>query len=579
MKRFIENYNGEKFDLVVIGGGVTGAAVAYDAATRGLSVALVEKNDFGGATSAATSKMIHGGLRYLATLEFRLVRESLKERKTMENIAPNFVYPMPVMVTTNKLKIANTKWIIKIGMILYDILSFDKGWTWDTGKRISLHKTLPKERVLELEPLVKKEGLTGASVYSDCVSIFPERLTLAFIKSAVRNGALVANYAEVEDFSFDNERRVAGVMVRDRLTGRKTAIRGNLTVNCGGPWADIILGIASNKSSAEQLRRSEGIHIITRRLVHHHIVGCMTAKGRHLFVIPWRNHSLIGTTDKEYIGKPDDYHVTAKSIGELLDEVNESFGDGTLSFEDILHTYGGLRPLVEDQTEDVYESSRKYEIHDNKADGLDGLITVEGGKYTTSRNLAEHVMRVIAKKMNRKLYGCVTDKQFLAGCEIPNMAKFLEMIIDGNRDFSRKTMEYLGRNYGTEYERVLEIARSSKALAREVNDDGEIMAEVVYAVRHELARTLNDVLFRRTGIGTLGHPGETLLKDVARVAGKELRWGPSRIREEIEKARTAFAIPAPGSEGSPSGVKSPNKKRAGQGKVSKNRQRFHFGGD
>lgn len=566
MKRFIEDYKGEKFDLVIIGGGVTGAAVAYDAAARGLSVALVEKNDFGGATSAATSKMIHGGLRYLVTMEFRLVRESLKERKTMENIAPNFVYPMPVMVTTNKLKITNTKWIIKIGMIMYDILSYDKGRTWDKSKRIALHRTLSKEKVLELEPLVKKEGLTGASVYCDCVSIFPERLTLAFIKSAIKNGARVANYAEVEDFIFGEDRRVSGIMVRDKISGKRVSISGELVVNCGGPWADIILGLASKKTSGEQLRRSEGIHLITRKLVNDYIVGCITAKGRHLFVIPWRNHSLIGTTDKEYIGKPDDYRVTAESIKELLDEVNESFGDGKLSFKDILHSYGGLRPLVEDQTEDVYESSRKYEIYDNKADGLDGLITVEGGKYTTSRNLAEHVLTMVSKKFNRKLKPTVTDKQFLSGCEIPDMSKFLENIITENKDFSRRTMEYLGRNYGTEYEQVLKIARSNKTLARTVNEDGEILAEVVYAVRHEFARTLNDIIFRRTGIGTLGNPGDRILKEVAQIAGRELRWGASRIKEEIEKARKALVIPRIQNKIESRGKKKPVKKGVGKGR-------------
>jgi glycerol-3-phosphate dehydrogenase len=572
MERFIENYKGEKFDLIVIGGGVTGAAVAYDAASRGLTVALVEKNDFGGATSSATSKMIHGGLRYLATMEFRLVRESLKERKTMENIAPNFVYPMPVMVTTNKLKLTNTKWIIKIGMIIYDVLSFDKGWTWDKSKRISLHRTLSKEKVLALEPLVKKEGLTGASVYCDCISIFPERLTLAFIKSAVQKGAKVSNYAEVEDFMLNSDHRITGIMVRDRITGKRTTIQGDLTVNCGGPWADIILNIASKKVYGEQLRRSEGIHIITRKLVNDHIVGCMTAKGRHLFIIPWRNHSLIGTTDKEYIGKPDEYRVTAKSISELLDEVNESFGDGKLSFKDILHTYGGLRPLVEDQTEDVYESSRKYEIYDNKADGLDGLITVEGGKYTTSRNLAEHVLKVISKKLKRNLQKSVTAKQFLAGCEIPNMPEFLDIIIDENKDFSRKTMEYLGRNYGTEYKKVLDIARGNKAFARTVNDDGEIMAQVVYAARHELARTLNDIIFRRTGIGTLGHPGDSVLKEVAQTAGQELRWSPSRINEEIEKARKAFIIPMPEHAGLQRGKSSTMKKKSGDRNKAKKKK-------
>lgn len=548
MNRFIENYKGEFFDVIVIGGGITGAAVAYDAASRGLSVALVEKNDFGGATSAATSKMIHGGLRYLATMQFRLVRESLKERKTMENIAPNFVYPMPMMVTTNNLKLANSKWIIKIGMILYDFLSFDKGWTWDTSKRISHHRTMSREKVLQLEPNVKKDGLSGASVFFDCVSIFPERLTLAFIKSAVHHGAQVANYSEVEDFIIDNANRVSGIIVHDKLNGARISIHGGVIVNCGGPWADIILGLARKRANGEQLRRSEGIHIITRKLVNDHIIGCMTSRGRHLFIIPWRNHTLIGTTDKEYIGNPDEYRVTATSIKELLDEINESFGEGTLSFNDILYTYGGLRPLVEDQTEDVYESSRKYEIYDNKADGLDGLITVEGGKYTTSRSLAEHVLRLVAKKSNRKLGRTVTDRQFLYGSEIPDLKKFLKTIIAENSDFNGKTLGYLGKNYGTEYARVLQIARSNRFLMKIVNDDGEITAQVVYAVRYEMARTLNDILFRRTGIGTLGHPGEAVLKEVACIAGKELHWSRSRIRDEIEKARRVFVVPQPGEE-------------------------------
>ena len=549
MNRFTENYTGEKFDIVVIGGGITGAAVAYDAASRGLSVAMIEKGDFGSATSSATSKLIHGGLRYLATMEIRLVRESLKERKTMENIAPNFVYPMKMMVTTNKLKLTNMKWIIKIGMILYDLLSFDKGWTWDKSKRIPLHKTLSRVEVIKLEPNVKKEGLTGASVYYDCISIFPERLTLAFIKSAIQHGARVANYARVEGFIFSNDKRIAGVTVRDTITGKKLNVPAKLTVNCGGPWADIILGLAKKKVQGEQLRRSEGIHIITKKLVNDHIVGTVTSKGRHIFIVPWRGHSLIGTTDKEYIGSPDDYRVTGKSIHELLDEVNDAYGFKPLSFRDILHTYGGLRPLVEDQTEDVYESSRKYEIYDNKSDGLDGLITVEGGKYTTSRNLAEQVLKVISKKLKRKLKRTITDKTFLHGSEIPNMPEFLDGIVEENQDFKRETLVSLGRYYGQEYVRVIEIARKNRSLAKALNDDGEILVQVVYAVRYECAKTLNDILFRRTGIGTLGNPGEGVLRLVAQTAAKELRWSAARVKEELARARKAFIIPDPDDKG------------------------------
>jgi len=545
LKRFTEKFEGEKFDVIIIGGGISGAAVAYEAASRGLSVALIEKKDFGGATSSATSKLIHGGLRYLATMEFGLVRESLRERKIMENIAPNFVYPIRFMITTNSTKLTNAKWVIKMGMIIYDILSFDKCFTWDRSKRIPLHTTYSKEKVLKLEPNIKKEGLTGASVYYDCISIFPERLTLAFIKSAATHGARVANYAEVEGFIFSDEKRITGVIVRDKITNKRLKIFGEMTVNCGGPWADIILGLAKKEVPGEHLRRSEGIHIITRKLVNDHIVGSITPDGRHIFIVPWRGHSLIGTTDKEYIGRPDDYRVTDESIQELLDEVNATFGDGRLSFKDIQYVYGGLRPLVEDQTKDVYQSSRKYEIYDNAADGIEGLITTEGGKYTTSRNLAENVLTMIARKLNRKLGRTISDKFYLSGSEIADMEEFLRNIKKENTDFPSNTVEYLARNYGLEFAGVLAIARTNKALARPINDDGEILAQVVYAVRREMAETLNDILFRRTGIGTLGHPGEPVLRQVAEIAAKELRWSPGRIKEELTKARTALAVPRP----------------------------------
>jgi len=199
VKRFIESYDGQPFDLIVVGGGITGACVAYDAAGRGLKVALLEKKDFGWATSAATSKLIHGGLRYLANLEIGLVRESLRERRILENIAPNFVYPLPFLVPTYEGRKSN-KWLIETGMILYDILSFDKGKTWDKAKKIPGHQSLSREEALREEPNLREEGLTGAAVYYDCQSICPERLTLAFVKSAEKSGAQVANRAEVTGF-------------------------------------------------------------------------------------------------------------------------------------------------------------------------------------------------------------------------------------------------------------------------------------------------------------------------------------------------------------------------------------------
>lgn len=536
MKRFIEDCKDEAFDLIVIGGGITGAAVAYDAASRGLSVALVEKNDFGWATSAATSKVIHGGLRYLKTYEFGLVRESLSERRIMENIAPNFVYPMRFMFT-------NPTPAMKIGLTLYDLIAFDKGFVWDKSKKIPNHYHVPRERVIEEEPNAKREGLKDARVYYDCLSICPERLTLAFIKSAVHCGAKVSNYTKVEDFSIEQGGRVSGIVVRDLMNEKVHTIKGTVTVNCTGPWADIVLKLAKKAEAGEKIRRSEGIHLIVKKLINNHGVGTMTKKG-HFFLIPWRGHSLIGTTDKEYPGDPDSYHVTRQSIQELLDTVNKDFGnDDPIRYEDVLFAYGGLRPLIDAGAMDVHSTTRKYEIYDHAEEGLSGLITVEGGKYTTSRNLAQNVMKFVEKRLGTKLDRCRTHRLRLIGSEIDDIENFIESVRRANSDFSGTTVEYLGRNYGTEYNHVLNLARQDAPLAETMNADGEILAQVAYAVRNEMALTLGDILFRRTGIGTLGHPGEKVLAKVADVAAQELGWSPDRKKTNILEAEKAFKLP------------------------------------
>ncbi len=544
MHRFIENHNSEHFDVIVIGGGITGASVAYEAATRGLKVALVEKRDFSWATSAATSKLIHGGLRYLATGEFGLVRESLRERRVLGNIAPNFVYPHPMMITHSHTPINNNKWVVKIGMVMYDVLSYDKNYTWDASKRIPMHQSISREEVLRSEPNVRAKDLTGASIYYDCMSIFPERLTLAFIKSAIAYGAKVANYARVERFTLDVRNNVTGVEVKDLLSGSIHTISGRITINCGGPWADIVLGLARPDGKVYSLKRSEGIHFITgKRLISgKYAVGSQTPSGR-FFLIPWRGYTLVGLTDKPFTGNPDEYRVTRQSIQELIDEVNSSFGDGKLTYADIRHSYGGLRPLVEDQTKETYSSSRRYEIYDNADDGLDGLITVEGGKYTTSRNLAENCLKLIERKLGRKLPLSITKQRFLSGCSIVDLNAFFYAVQRDNKDFSGPTLEYLSRNYGTEHAMVLKMAREDKALAETLNADGEILAQVIYAIRHEMARTLSDILMRRTGIGTLGHPGEEILRKVAALAARELKWDAMRMEREFTAANDLLTLP------------------------------------
>ncbi|MBN1497407.1 MAG: glycerol-3-phosphate dehydrogenase/oxidase [Spirochaetes bacterium] len=542
MKRFIEQYGGENFDIAIIGGGITGAAVAYDAARRGFSVALLEKGDFGAATSSATSKLIHGGLRYLANGEVALVRESLRERRIMENIAPNLVHPLPSLIATYAGQgLMNSRQVMRAGMILYDILSFDKGRTRDAAKRLPNHRSMSRKEVLAAEGSVRPAQLNGGFVYYDCLSSFPERLTLAFIKSAAHHGARVANYARVDDFMVEGK-SVRGLVITDELTGAGLKVTASLVINCAGPWADILLAKALHRETARQITRSEGIHIITDKTVNSHMVGLRTTRGRHIFFVPWRGHTLIGTTDKEYTGTPDGYRVSRQSIVELIDEVNESFGSGTLGYGDVRHAYGGLRPLVETQTEGTYSSSRRYEIYDNAADGLEGLITVEGGKYTTSRNLAEKVMAEVRKKSGRKMMQCTTAAGFLKGCEIADMEAFASAL-RSEQVLAPQTMTYLGMAYGSDFRQVCGIAKDDAALGRPLNDDGEILAQVAYAARHEMARTLPDIMLRRTGLGTLGHPGNDIIKKAAETAASELKWDSAKTEAEIKKVSALLTLP------------------------------------
>ncbi len=542
MNRFIEHHDGRAYDIIVIGGGITGAAVAYEAAARGFSVALVEKGDFGAATSAATSKLIHGGLRYLANFELGLVRESLRERKTLENIAPNLVYPLPFLVPLYNTK-ARSKWVIEPGMILYDLLSYDKGFAWDRSKRLPLHRYLSAAKVREIEPVVKAAGLTGAVLYYDCANPSPERLTLAFIRSAVKHGAVAANYAKVEDFIREGG-RIAGVIVRDLLTGAARPIAGRVTINCGGPWADLLLDVARGKPGPQHVRRSEGVHIIVRSLSRGHAIGGLTPDGRPCNIIPWRGHSLIGTTDRAYAGDPDAWAVTREKIEAYIAEVNAAFGDpGLVRYSDVLYAYGGLRPLVEDETKDVFRTSRRYEIYDNEADGLPGLITVEGGKYTTSRRLAENVLNTVARKQGSRPRKGLTARTHLAGCEIRDLAAFLVEAQAAYPDFSPATVDTVARNYGTDYRAVLDLARADRRYAEPLTADGELAAQVVVAARGEMARTLTDILLRRTGIGTLGHPGAQVLEIVAAIAAEELGWSAARTEAELAAAERALAVP------------------------------------
>ncbi|MBN1635568.1 MAG: glycerol-3-phosphate dehydrogenase/oxidase, partial [Deltaproteobacteria bacterium] len=457
MHRDVESMSVKKYDLLIIGGGITGASVAWDAALRGLRVALVDKGDFGAATSAATSKLIHGGLRYLKTGEIGLVRESLQERRIMEIIAPHLVYPIPFIFPAYGWGMRGLPAVIS-AMVFYDTLSYDRRWINDDDKKIPGHIKYSEKEILELEPGLDPKDLKGGVIYNDCQMYNSERLTLEFNLSAAEYGADQANYAKVEDLIIEGD-SVTGARVRDLFSDKLYDINSRMTLNAAGPWADLMLGKLRGKVH-HGLVRSKGIHLITRPVHKEHSVVLQTRKGRHFFILDWRGHSLIGTTDIVYKGDPDEFKVTESDVVDFLAEINETFPSAKLERADVLFQYGGLRPIVEKETSieiEVYDASRKYEIYDHEQDeGISGFLTAIGGKYTTSRNMARQLVDLVYKKLDMPQVPCSTHTTPLFGGEVGRYVSFVDRAKKSNTaQLDEAVIENLCRNYGSRYQDVL----------------------------------------------------------------------------------------------------------------------------
>jgi len=550
MERNLAAVASKPYDLLIVGGGISGACIAWDAALRGLRVALVEKGDFGGATSAGTSKLVHGGLRYLRNLEFALVRNALRERRVWMTIAPHLVYPLPFLMPTYGHG-TKSMFAIKSGLTIYQALSFDRNWLLDGDKAIPPFETYNRDETLAIEPGLEKKGLTGSVLFHDCQMYAPERLTLEVVLSAMEMGAQAMNYVEATDFIRDGK-LVSGIKARDVFTGEEATIRAALTINAAGPWADILLNAlipeTNSKKNHAHLIRSKGIHLITRAIGGEQAVA-VPQSGKHFFVLPWRGHSILGTTDTLYQGHPDGLHVSEKDIADFLHQVNEGFPSANLTRDDVLYAYAGLRPLVDNQTDvdttSSYDASRKSEVYDHaKTEGIKGILSVIGGKYTTSRHLAEQVVDLALRKLGKEEAPCDTQATPLVGGEIGRFSSFTRRRQALFDDVNPKVIANLCRNYGSRMEQVAELARDRKNGFEPINDDGDIYAQVIFAMRREGALTLDDVLFRRTGIGTLGHPGEAMVEEIAKMMAKELGWHAKRRHAEVDKALERFSMVA-----------------------------------
>ncbi|TNE38631.1 MAG: glycerol-3-phosphate dehydrogenase/oxidase [Alphaproteobacteria bacterium] len=538
MKRDLQKMAGPSHDILIIGGGIQGATIARDAAQRGLKVALVEKRDFSSGTSFASSKMVHGGLRYLANFEFRLIREALKERRIWERIAPHQVDPLPFMVPNYGSR--GQKWLMWTGFFLYDLLSFDRKWLKDKDKQLPAHRRVSKEEALNLAPGLNPERLLGAILYFDCQMYAPERLCIECLEEAASLGADIANHAEAEEILRDGN-RVIGARVKDTLTGASHDIRAELTINASGPWADYVLASAEGGTPSRHLIRSKGIHLITRKITTDTAL-LITVEGSHILFLPWRDHTIIGTTDTVFAQHPDKVSTREEDIAGLLEKAQKAYPMANLTRADVEHFYAGLRPLVDtdgnpdnNTTQDTYGASRAAEIVDHEqTSGTKGLLSAIGGKWTTSRHIAKQAVDKAVRKLGRAgLTTCRSDELVTWGGATGNFAAYKKALFEKHPDWPQDILANMAKTYGSQTPRLMALAEAHPNLKERLDPDQPFIgAEVLYALNEEMALSLEDVVMRRTCVGTLGRPSETLLSAVIDLMREPLGWSENQIAQE-----------------------------------------------
>ena len=532
MRRDLSRLANDEFDLLLIGGGITGACIARDAALRGLKVALIEKQDFANATSAHNSKLIHGGLRYLRNFEVGLVRESLCERRNWQRIASHLVQPLPFLIPLYGGG-AKARVTLAAGLTLYDLLSFDRKWLDDSDQRLPGHRWLGRDEAIAREPVLDKQGFEGAFLYYDAQMFSPERLALECLLDADANGAAVANYSAATALLIRNG-KVKGASVRDVFSADAFDVRAKLTVIVAGPWADIFLAQVLGKPASHKLLRSKGIHVIVPSLTRKFALT-VTANGGHFFVLPWRGHSLLGTTDTAFTASPDAIGVTQKDIDGFLGFIDAHLPGANLNAGAVEHFYAGLRPLVDDGSGDTYDASRRAELVDHgKDDGVSCLFSAIGGKWTTSRDLAEKVVNVLVAKLGAKANPCTTATAKLPGARFQCFKSF---VADMQTQHPRlPSTGYLARLYGARLPALLTSA------AEPVGSTGDVTAQIPFAMKEEMALTLEDVVMRRTGIGQLGKPPAAAIAKTADMMAAELGWNAERQVQEIAQLDNNFKL-------------------------------------
>jgi glycerol-3-phosphate dehydrogenase len=545
--RAVEALRGEEFDLVVVGGGITGAGVALDAATRGYSVALVERGDYAIGTSSRSSKLVHGGLRYLQNFDLGLVREALLERALLVHLAPHLVRPLPLVVPA--FGGARPDRLVGIGLNMYDVMA-----TTRRGRRRGRrgradeheapsdwsperHRVIPGEEVVELLPALAEREPTSGYLFYDCQTD-DARLVLTVLEEAERFGAVCANRIEVSEL-IEEEGEAAGVRVEDRETGERFEVRADNVINATGVWADRIRPEELHDAAeVPVIRPSRGTHVTLDPADLEVRAGAIVpaSGGRTIFVLPWLGRTLVGTTDNDYDGDIDRVAPSLEDITYLLQAVNGYFRT-TLRPHDVAGAYAGVRPLI--STADAKKSvdiSRKAELYETGS----GMITITGGKLTTWRRMAKLAVDRLTEREGRDA-PCRTD-------EIPLGQPVAAESLPRVEGVAEDAYAHLAGRYGHSAVEVLDIAAGRGELAQPiVAGCPDLLAEATWAARRQQARSVADVLLRRTRLGLLAaraltDPGDRAPERVARAVAAELGWDEARVAHETEAWERSAAV-------------------------------------
>lgn len=515
----------EQYDLLIVGGGITGAGIALDAASRGLKTALIEKNDFAFGTSSRSTKLIHGGLRYLKQLEFGLVKEVGSERAIVHKLAPHLVIPEKMLLPLSE-KQGLGYWLTSIGLKIYD---------WLAGVRPEdQRKMLTKQQTLKYEPLLKKDDVKGGAIYAE-YRTDDARLTMEIVKTAVAQGADLLSYCKAVDFVYQGG-SIVGIKATDQLLGNGIQIQAKVVVNAAGPWVDELRDVNKSKEG-KRLHLTKGVHIVVphSKLPVKQAIYFNVDDGRMIFAIPRGRTTYIGTTDTFYAGDKDEVFATREDATYLIAAVNANFPAVSLTLTDIESSWAGLRPLIHEEGKSASELSRKDEIFESPS----GLISIAGGKLTGYRKMAERVVNLVIKKHfdGKPLSECKTHQLKLSGNSFKDFKEVRKFEVSLQKklneyNFPSHTTQYLVENYGQQV--VIILDHWADRSAAEDVELSLLKSELFFCIQYEMVCSLQDFFVRRTGLINFDIQKVNRWKaEIAAACKASLNWSDEKVTQEL----------------------------------------------